>query len=180
MPRITLVDPKDRPDLTELVAKISGARGGLLINIYRTLLNSPALTDAWLNFLSTLRSKTQMDKQTQEIAILRVGYVNRAEYIVRQHATGYALQAGLTKEQVAAIADWEKSKLFSERERALLAYVDAMTIDLDVSDDVFAAVRAHYSEQQIVEITAMVGAYNMHSRVCKALRIELEPAPTQS
>lgn len=176
MARVQLIDPRDRPDLSELVAKISGARGGRVINIYRALLNSAPVTDAWLNFLSALRRQTQLDGQTQELAIMRVGIVNKADYIVRQHVENYALEAGLTVEQIDALSEWRSSKLFSDRHRALLAYVDAMTRDLDVPDDVFAALRLHYSEQQIVELSVLVGAYNMHSRVLKALRIEPDSA----
>ncbi len=176
MARVQLIDPEDRPDLSELIAKITGARGGRLINIYRALLHSAPVTDAWLNFFSTLRRKTQLDGPTQELAIMRVGIVNKADYIVRQHAQNYALKAGLTMEQIDALSEWQSSKLFSDRHRALLAYVDAMTRDLEVPDDVFAALRSHYSEQQTVELSVLVGAYNMHSRVLKALRIDLEPA----
>lgn len=176
MARIPLIDPKDRPDLSELVAKITGARGGRLINLYRVLLHSAPVTDTWLNFFSTLRRKTQLDGQTQELAIMRVGIVNKADYIVRQHVQNYALNEGLTMEQIDALSEWQSSKLFSDRHRALLAYVDAMTRDLEVPDDVFAALRSHYSDRQTVELSVVVGAYNMHSRVLKALRIDPEPA----
>ena len=63
-----------------------------------------------------------------------------------------------------------------QRHVALLAYADAMTRDIDVSDAVFARLRSHYSERQTVELTMLIGAYNMHSRVLKALCIELESA----
>jgi len=45
-----------------------------------------------------------------------------------------------------------------------------------VPDDVFAGVLEHYGEQQLVELTVLVGAYNMHTRVLKALHIDPEPA----
>jgi 4-carboxymuconolactone decarboxylase len=65
-------------------------------------------------------------------------------------------------------------KLFSAPQRALLAYVDAMTRDIDVPDSVFAEVRNHYSERQTVDLTMLIGAYNMLSRVLKALQIDPE------
>jgi alkylhydroperoxidase family enzyme len=178
MARVPLIQPNDRPELAALVSKISGSRGGRLLNIYRTLLHSPDVTEPWLNFLSALRFNTRLDGASIELAIIRVGIVNKTEYILRQHIPDYALQNGLTLEQTSALAAWESSKLFDDRQRALLAYVDAMTREIEVSDDVFSTLQSHYSAQQIVEVTVLVGAYNMHSRVVRALRIDLEQPKT--
>lgn len=176
MARVSLIEPKDRPDLSDLIAKITGARGGRLINAYRMLLHSPQVTAAWLDFMSAVRRKTRLDGQTTELAIMRVAILNGVDYILRQHAPAYAIEAGLTVEQIGALADWHSSRLFSDRHRAMLAYVDAMTRDIEVPDAVFAALRSHYDEQQVVELSVLVGAYNMHSRVMKALRIDPEPS----
>ncbi len=177
MARVSLIRPEDRPELSELVAKISGARGRLL-NIYRVLLHSAPVTEAWLTFISTLRSDTSLDVQTLELAITRIGIVNRAEYILRQHVPNYVLKAGLTMDKIDTLPQWRESQAFSASERALLAYVDAMTREIDVDDATFGELRKHYNEQQVVELTVLVGAYNMHSRLVKALNIDLETPQT--
>jgi alkylhydroperoxidase family enzyme len=51
-----------------------------------------------------------------------------------------------------------------------------MTRDVEVSDAVFGALREHFSERETVELTVLVGAYNLHTRVLKALRIDPEKA----
>jgi alkylhydroperoxidase family enzyme len=61
---------------------------------------------------------------------------------------------------------------FSESERAALAYADTMTRDIDVSDAVFDELRRHFNERQIVELTVLIGSYNMNTRVLKALEID--------
>ena len=66
-------------------------------------------------------------------------------------------------------------RFFNARERAALAYADAMTRDVAVPDDVFAALRTHFNERQIVELTVLIGTYNMHTRVFTALQIDPEP-----
>ena len=66
-------------------------------------------------------------------------------------------------------------QVFQRAERAALAYVDAMIAAPDVPDDVFNAVRKHYSEREVVELTVLVGTYVMHNRVSTALKIDLEP-----
>ncbi len=115
MARVPLIEEKERPELSELIAKIKGARGGRLINIYRLMLHSPAL------------------------------------------------------------ANWSSSNLFTEKQRALLAYVDAMTRDIDVPDAIFAEVRQYFGERQIVELTMLISAYNMLTRFLKALKVDPEP-----
>ena len=176
MARVSLIAEQDHPELSELIARISGARGGRLLNIYRMMLHSPPIAGAWLDFNSAVRFRTDVDGQTRELAVMRVAMLNGVDYIVRAHAPVYAVKEGLTAAQVDALANWSESKLFSDRHRALLAYVDAMTRDIDVPDGVFAQLRQHYGERQVVELTVLIGAYNMHTRVLKALRIDPEPA----
>ena len=59
---------------------------------------------------------------------------------------------------------------FSDRERAALAYTDTMTRDITVPDEVFAEVEHHFNAREIVELTVLIGSYNMNARVLQALR----------
>lgn len=176
MARVKLIGETDHPELAELIGKIKGARGGRLINVYRLMLHSPMLANAWFEYNQAVRYGTELDGQSREIAVIRVAILNNVEYVQRAHGPTYALKEGLTPEQVAAIADWQPAKLFSEQQRALLAYTDAMTQKIDVPDNVFDQVRKHLSERQIVELTMLIGTYNMFTRVLQALRIDPEPA----
>lgn len=180
MARISLVDQENHPELSDLIAKIRGARGGRLLNIYRMMLHSPPIAGAWLDFNSAVRTQTEIDGQSRELAVMRIAILNGVDYILRAHGPTYALKEGLTPAQVDALANWDSSTLFSKKQRALLAYVDAMTRDIDVSDAVFTQVRNHYSERQTVELTMLIGTYNMHTRVLKALKVDPEPPPGQS
>jgi 4-carboxymuconolactone decarboxylase len=176
MARVPLLEENGHPELADSIAKIKGARGGRLINIYRLMLHSPALANAWFDLNQAVRYGTEIDGQSREIAVIRVAILNNVEYVQQAHGPAYALKEGLTPEQVAAIADWRRSKLFSGPQRALLAYTDAMTREIDVSDAIFAEVRKHFSQRQIVELSMLVGAYNMLTRFLKALKVDPEPA----
>ena len=176
MARVSLIEEKDRPDLKEIISKIRGARGGRLLNIYRMMLHSPALANAWFELNQAVRYQTEIDGQSRELAVIRVAILNQVEYILRAHGPAYALKEGLTPEQVDALAGWESSRLFSSKQRAVLAYVDAMTRQIDVPGEVFAALKTHFNDRQIVELTMLIGAYNMHTRVLQALKIDPEPA----
>ena len=179
MARVELLEEKKHPELAESIARIKGARGGRLINIYRLMLHSPALADAWFELNQAVRYGTEIDGQSRELAVIRVAILNEVEYVQRAHGPAYALKEGLTPEQVAAIADWQPSKLFSDPQRALLAYTDAITRAIDVPDAVFADVRKHFSERQTVELTMLIGAYNMLTRFLKALKVDPEPPAGQ-
>jgi len=175
MARVPLLEEKDHPELAETIAKIKGARGGRLINIYRLMLHSPALANAWFDLNQAVRYGTEIDGQSRELAVIRVAILNDVEYIQRAHGPAYALKEGLTPEQVAAVANWRASTLFSEQQCALLAYTDAMTRDIAVSDDVYSGLRNYFSERQTVELTLLIGAYIMLTRFLKALKVDPEP-----
>lgn len=176
MARVSLIDEEEHPELSELIGKIKGARGGRLINIYRLMLHSPALANAWFDLNQAVRYGTEIDGQCREIAVIRVALLNKVEYVLRAHGPAYALKEGLTSAQVEALADWTNSNLFSDKQRALLAYTDAVTRDIEVPDAVFASVRGHFDERQTVELTLLISAYNMLTRFLKALRVDAEPA----
>ena len=173
MARVPLIDENDTA-LATLIAKLKGARRGKLLNLYRVLLNSPSIAEAWQIFNSAIRFNTALDAQARELAILRVSQLNGADYQFQIHATQYASEAGITPQQIAALDGDENSSLFQPAHRALLAYAEAMTTTIEVPDDVFDKLRHHYSPAQIVELTVLIGAYNMHTRVGRALRIDPE------
>jgi len=176
MPRVPLVEEQDAPALADLIARLKGGRGGRLLNVYKLLLNSPTLAATWFDHVSAVRWQTQLDGQTRELAIIRIGYLNRVDYVLAQHVPAYALQEGLTQEQCDALADWAPSPLFDAKQRAILAYTDSMTRDIQVPAAVFEQLRPHFTDQQIVELSVLIGTYNMHTRVLQALEIDLESA----
>jgi 4-carboxymuconolactone decarboxylase len=175
MARVSNIEENDHPELAELIGKVRAGRRGTLINVYKLLLHTPPLAACWLDLISTARFKTELDGRLREIVIIRVGYLNRTDYVVKQHVPVLSVPEGVSKQESDALADWQSSSFFDARERAALAYADAMTRDIDVSDSVFDALRPHFSERQIVELTVLIGIYNMHTRVFTALRIDPEP-----
>ena len=85
------------------------------------------------------------------------------------------MQAGASEDKVRDVESAEKSPLFAESERAAIAYAEAMTItEQRVSDALFARVRAHFDEAQVVELTAAVALENFRSKFNVALGIEAQ------
>jgi alkylhydroperoxidase family enzyme len=179
MARVPLIEESNSPENAQLIAKIKGARRGRLINIYRLMLHSPALANAWFDLNQAVRYGTEIDGQCRELAVIRIAVLNDVDYVLQAHGPAYAIQEGLTPNQVAGLADWRAGNLFSDKQRALLAYVDAMTRDINVSDDVYADVRKHFNERQTVELTMLIGAYNILTRDLKAMKVDPEPPTPQ-
>jgi alkylhydroperoxidase family enzyme len=175
MARISYIDEQDHPELADLIGKIRAGRRGSLINVYRLLLHTPALAAIWLDFVSAARFKTALDGRLREIVIVRVAHLNRTAYVLRQHVPQLSVPEGLSDAESEALADWRSASSFNARERAALAYTDAMTRDIAVPDDVFEGLRPHFDERQIVELSVLIGLYNMHTRVFTALGIDPEP-----
>ena len=176
MARVPLIDEHTGPDVAAIAAKIRGKRGGRLLNLYRALLHAPELASAWIDFNNAVRYQTGLGDRVRELIIMRVAALTGCAYVWRVHQTQYAGPAGVTPREVEALRDWRRSGLFGAADSALLAYTDAMTRDVTVADDVFKSLREHYSERDVVEITVLVAAYNMHTRVLKALDIDAEKA----
>ncbi len=170
--RVGLVTPGTRPELAQVEARISAARGRIS-PLYQVLLNSPAVVDGWEAMLTAIRRNTGLPPRLRELIILRVATLNNAPYEFEAHVP-HALAAGMPQALVEALRSGPAVpglQGLEPGEAEVLALTDAMTRDIEVPDAVFAPLRERYDDTQLVELAATVGAYNMVSRFLVALRI---------
>jgi AhpD family alkylhydroperoxidase len=170
MARLPYADPS-RPDIAALAERITRERGGRMLNLYRMLLNSPPVAEGWLALFTAIRQQAKLADRYRELATLRVAVLNQADYEFRAHVP-FALAAGVTQAQLDGIAAGETPAGLTEADRAVLDYTAAMTRSIRVDDALFERVRAHFDEQEMVELTATVAGYNLVSRFLEALRID--------
>jgi alkylhydroperoxidase family enzyme len=79
---------------------------------------------------------------------------------------------GLTKEKIEELHDYALSELYNEEERIALLYADSMTITgREVTDELFGRLRQFYSDDAIVELTAVIAWENASSKFNRALRV---------
>ncbi|MBV7486338.1 carboxymuconolactone decarboxylase family protein [Bordetella sp. BOR01] len=169
MARLSYAD-LNHPEAKPLVERIVAERGSVL-HLYQMLLHSPAVAGGWLNYLTSIRQLSTLPGDLRELVIMRVAAINGAPYEADQHAP-IALREGITQPQLDALDQWESSDQFSADKRAVLAYTDAMTRQIQVPQPVFDAARqAVGSDKLMVELTATVAAYNMVSRFLEALQV---------
>lgn len=157
------------PDSKPLVDRIEAERGSVL-HLYQMLLHSPPVAAGWLGYLTAIRQQSSLPGALRELVIMRVAVLNGAPYEADQHAP-IALREGVSQAQLDALDDWAAADCFSDQQRAVLAYTDAMTHTVQVPAKVSQAVRGFLSDRLLVELTATIAAYNMVSRFLEALQI---------
>ena len=170
--RLAPVAPGTRPELAPLEARIQAARGRIS-PLYQVLLNSAPICEGWEAMLSAVRNRNSLPARLRELVILRVAVLNGAPYEFEAHVP-HAEAAGVSQATIDALRGRPEPGAVPELapgEAEALAYTDAMTRAIDVPDAVFEPVRAHFSDQGLLDLTATIAAYNMVSRLLVALRV---------
>lgn len=112
--------------------------------------------------------------QLRELCQTRAGWARGSKFVFSQHSK-FARAVGLSDEKVAAIPAWQLATCYSAEERAALAYTDCLVLDGGrVPDGIFEELRSHLSDEQILELTVATCLYEMHSTICRALRLEFD------
>ncbi len=106
-----------------------------------------------------------------ELVKLRASYINGCAYCVDMH-TKDARALGETEQRLYAVPVWEETPFFSERERAALAWTEAVTlVSVDkVPDDVYEQACGQFSEKELVDLTFAVIAINTWNRLAIPFR----------
>ncbi|MFD1537118.1 carboxymuconolactone decarboxylase family protein [Nonomuraea guangzhouensis] len=124
-----------------------------------------------------LYRESSLDPVLRELGQTRAGWARQSQFVFSQHCK--QLRAlGVPEEKVRAVAHWQVSDVFGELERAVLAYTDGLVLDGGrVHDEVFAVLRAHLPDEQILELTYVTCLYEMHATMARALRLEWDDRP---
>ena len=162
------VDPKVR----EMFEKIEGG-GGRIVNLYRVLAHSPEICRAFIRFGNRLLFKGAVPPPLRELTILLVSERTDANYERSKHRE-IALGAGVPQAQIDAVKSWFDTDLFDEKERAVLQYADEVIRDVRAKPESFDALKQHFNDEAIVELTTVIGFYCMVSRILENLQVELE------
>ena len=107
-PRIPLVEPGTRPELSSIEQSIVAERGRVSL-LYRALLNSAPLAEGWEKLLTAIRNRSSLPPDLRELAILRVAVLNRAPFEFDAHLP-LARNAGVTEEKLAALPAIHRAK----------------------------------------------------------------------
>jgi AhpD family alkylhydroperoxidase len=120
--------------------------------------------------LGQVASKAGLDKQLLELVKLRASQINGCAFCVQFHILqGESL--GVPADKLNLVVVWRETPLFSSRERAALAWTEALTrLEEGVSDEVYAQACAEFSEKELVYLTSAVASINVWNRFGVAYR----------
>ena len=168
MARIPLPTRESLPEEMRARWDSQATRGGVL-NIQRAFMTNPGID---LNAFRVWRA-SGLSERSREIVILRCAFQKQSTYEWHQHVR-IARAAGLSDVEINAIGDWQASALFSEDERALLAYVDDLAANPRPGDDSFAAVSKGRTPGDVFGVTFLITLYFQLAHVMAALDLETE------
>jgi len=132
---------------------------------------SPAVYQA-AAALQTYVDQSGLDAKLRELIKIRASQINGCAFCLAMH-TRDARKIGETDERMHLLAAWREAPVYSARERAALAWVEAITLVTQghVPDEAFEAVRRQFSEKEIVDLTAAAVVINSWNRLAIALRV---------
>lgn len=178
-PRVPLVqDDSSDPDV-QAIFKDLRARGTAPLNLHRVYANAPKIARRMSAVAQALRNDAKVPRADRELIILRATQLAHGDYQHEEHWP-IAMSCGISKAQIEALAHWRDSKLFDEKQRAVLAYADAMVSEQGMDDATFAAMQRFYSTQEIVELTMQAAYYSASSQISRALNITAVGNPAKS
>jgi len=106
-----------------------------------------------------------------ELVKLRASQINGCAYCLHMHSKD-ARAHGETEERLYLLNAWRESPLYTEKERAALAWTEALTLisETHAPDDVYEELKKQFSEAEIVNITALIGVINTWNRIAIGFR----------
>lgn len=118
-----------------------------------------------------------LESSLGELVKIRASQLNGCAYCLEMH-TREARAQGETEVRLHLIAAWRESPLYTDRERAALAWTEAVTLvaSSHVPDEVYAAARAQFTESELVKLTLMISVINTWNRFAVAFRA-VHPLP---
>ena len=115
--------------------------------------------------------KTGLEPSLLDLVKTRASEINGCAYCIHMH-TGEARARGEREERLYLLSAWRESPLYSERERAALAWTEAVTLvsQTHVPDEVYDEARRYFSEAELVNLTLAVAAINAWNRMAISFR----------
>ncbi|WJR68197.1 carboxymuconolactone decarboxylase family protein [Neorhizobium sp. CSC1952] len=112
-----------------------------------------------------------LEKRHIHLIKLRASIINHCAYCIDMHVKE-SRHDGLSEQWINLMSAWEESPIYDEKERALLTWVDAVTrvADTHVPNSAYEALRAHFTEEDMVKITVAIGVINVWNRLCVGFR----------
>ncbi len=125
------------------------------------------------SLLKLLQPGRVLEPKYRELAILRAGIVGDCRFEYSQHMK-VGRMVGLPEDKLNAIKGWATSDKFDAAERAVMAAADELVARNLIEDATFAALKKHFSDEQIMELVFVIATWRMHGIIVRALHLEYD------
>ena len=145
------------------------------INLTRMMLHTQGLTVPYWKYALGFRN-AKIPPVVRERVIVRVGAVTDCEYQLVQHKTE-ALRTGTSPELLADLVNPQQQEFDDPSLTALITYVDSLVKNIGAEQDTLNALRKHFPDNEIAEITLLAGTYVLCAAFLKSLQVPLDDGP---
>jgi alkylhydroperoxidase family enzyme len=146
------------------------------INLTRLLVNSPGMAKAFHGIGGYIRNKSSLDSRLRELAILQVGWMEKSEYEFTHHVK-IGKEFGVTDEDIQGLfleTEGKPSKL-DPLTRTVLKGAREMVRNIGMSDETFAEIKKHLSNEHMTDLVLTIAFYCAVVRVLATMKIDNEP-----
>ena len=172
MARITPLTGRKAPLVLRLLNRGIRRKFGQEMAPLAIMAYNPRFILAYLGTGQFVQGRTRLDSQLRTLVMHLVAAINGCAWCI-DFGQSVAEREGILPPKMAESMTYADNALFSPAERIALEYAEAMTRPRsDVSDDLFARLRQHVGEREIVELTAAIAKETMYNRFSKARDVE--------
>jgi alkylhydroperoxidase family enzyme len=169
-PRIPPLRPDEHDEEVDILLAAASVPGAKASNIFGTLVRNRGLFRRWLPFGGKLLNG-KLPPRERELAVLRVGWLCKAEYEWGQHVL-IGRQAGLTDDEIERIKLGPSAEGWSTLDAAILQATDELHEDSCVSDDTWGLLTRTYDDAQMIELVMLIGHYHLVSFALNSLGVQ--------
>lgn len=120
------------------------------------------------------RKSSPISPALRSLILVRISQVNVCTFCVDLN-TSILLERGVSLEKAMALNEWSASDLFTNEEKTVLEYAEAMTLShIEVTDELFEKMKSFFSEDEIIELTAIAAFQNMSTKFNSALGVPVQ------
>lgn len=145
------------------------------MNVTRMIAHAGRIFDAFQTYGIGLLTKTRLDPVLREVAILRVGALSGSAYEVHHHRR-LSRQIGMSEAKIEAAVSGAPGTALTALETAVLRFTEEVVLNVRASDGALAALRGPLSDEELMELTLIIGNYMAVARVLETFGVEIEDA----
>jgi alkylhydroperoxidase family enzyme len=174
MTRIECVSARKAGPLVKITYRLTRRRFGRMMDPIAVYAHAPGLLMGYGMYEQATDRQHRVDERLKALGELKAAALVNCEFCC-DIASSLGREAGVTEEQLLALPHYRESDLFDELQKLVLDYASAISrTPVRVDDELFAALREHFDERQLVELTNVIVLENMRARFNSAF--DMTPA----